>query len=45
MRAKNQEIFGEDLTASELVHRIVRDVRSGGIKHFFVILNYWMVLT
>lgn len=30
MRAKNQEIFGEDLTASELVHRIVRDVRSGG---------------
>ena len=30
MRAKNQEVFGEDLTASELVHRIVRDVRSGG---------------
>ena len=30
MRAKNQEIFGEDLTASELVHRIVRDVRSEG---------------
>ena len=30
VRAANQKIFGEDLTASEIVRRIVADVRSRG---------------
>ena len=37
IRKKNQEIFGEDLSATELVHRIVRE-----IGRFFAIPNYWI---
>lgn len=35
IRKKNQEIFGEDLSATELVHRIVQEVRYEGDRALF----------
>ena len=35
IRKKNQEIFGEDLSATELVHRIVQEVRYKGDQALF----------
>lgn len=35
IRKKNQEIFGEDLSATELVHRIVQEVRHEGDRALF----------
>lgn len=35
VRKKNQEIFGEDLSAADLVHRIVQDVRQKGDQALF----------
>ena len=33
VRAANQKIFGEDLSAVEIVRRIVSDVRQRGDEH------------
>ena len=35
IRRKNQKIFGEDLSATELVHRIVQEIRHEGDRALF----------